>query len=105
METVLADLLELHDGDLTCVVNPSCGGGIARFDLTRDGVVWPLLRPAPEENRDPLDLGCFPLLPFANRIADGRFTFAGDTIALPLNLRRIPMRCMVMAGRLPGRSW
>jgi aldose 1-epimerase len=86
METVLADLVELRDGDLTCVVSPACGGGIARFDLTRDGASWPLLRPEPPGNRDPLDLGCFPLLPFANRVAGGRFTFGGETVTLPLNL-------------------
>jgi aldose 1-epimerase len=102
METVLADLLELHDGDLACLVNPSCGGGIARFDLMRDDVVWPLLRPAPDGNRDPLDLGCFPLLPFANRIAGGRFNFAGNTIALPLNL---PPHPHAMHGHGWQASW
>jgi aldose 1-epimerase len=30
-------------------------------------------------------LACFPLVPFSNRIRDGRFTFGGHAVQLPLN--------------------
>jgi aldose 1-epimerase len=32
----------------------------------------------------PFDWGCFPMAPFAGRIRDGRFTFDGRTVTLPL---------------------
>jgi aldose 1-epimerase len=35
-------------------------------------------------------LACFPLVPFSNRIRDGRFAFGGHAIALPLNHRPQP---------------
>lgn len=44
-----------------------------------------LLRSAPEDGADPPNSGCFPLLPYANRIADGRFVFAGEQYRLPPN--------------------
>ena len=31
------------------------------------------------------DMGCFPLVPFSNRIADGRFCWANQSYQLPLN--------------------
>lgn len=34
----------------------------------------------------PLQMSCFPLLPFSNRIAGGQFSFAGKTVHLPLNM-------------------
>jgi aldose 1-epimerase len=44
-----------------------------------------LLRPARPGEVDPLKFACFPLVPYSNRIRDGRFNFAGQTIQLPLN--------------------
>ena len=45
-----------------------------------DGV--DILRPARGVLNDPLDAACFPLLPFSNRIAFGRFSFAGCDVDL-----------------------
>lgn len=44
-----------------------------------------VLRPAPEMPATPRDTACFPLVPYANRIADGRFTHEGTRFALPHN--------------------
>lgn len=33
-----------------------------------------------------LDWGCYPMVPFAGRIRDGRFSFEGHTVQLPRNL-------------------
>lgn len=60
---------------------PALGGAVAY--LRRDG--RDVLRPAPDGVDDLLATGCFPLVPYANRIAHGRFAFAGETHQLPLN--------------------
>ena len=60
---------------------PDLGGAIAY--LTHNG--RDVLRRAPEGVDDPLATGCFPLVPYANRIAHGRFFFAGEAHRLPLN--------------------
>ena len=47
-----------------------------------------LLRPASEaflQRGDPRSAACFPLVPFSNRIADGRFRFRGRTCQLARN--------------------
>ena len=38
------------------------------------------------EGWGPIDWGCYPMAPFAGRIRDGRFTFRGRDVQLPLNL-------------------
>ena len=35
-------------------------------------------------------MACFPLVPYANRIANGRFAFAGDEVQLRRNWDRDP---------------
>ncbi|HEY0624729.1 aldose 1-epimerase [Sphingomonas sp.] len=71
--------LEAHGWVLELV--PALGGAIGA--LRHDG--HDVLRPAPKGARDPLETGCFPLVPYANRIAHGRFTFDGQAHQLPLN--------------------
>lgn len=63
------------------VLRPDLGGSVASLRL--DGV--DVLRATPADAADPLDTACFPLVPYANRIGDGRFAFAGIDHALPLN--------------------
>ena len=60
---------------------PDLGGAVA--SLTHDG--RDVLRRAPEGVDDLLATGCFPLVPYANRIAHGRFVFDGEEYRLPLN--------------------
>ena len=81
-------LLTLSSGDLRASVAPQAGGAISRFwQTTGDGDIdW--LRAAGDDDisaGNPLGMACFPLLPFSNRIRDGRFEFDGKTVALPLN--------------------
>lgn len=90
--------VKLAAGDLGLELAPHVGGAIARFGLDRSQGYLPLLRPAPEDLHDALDAGCFPLVPFSNRVRDGRFTFAGRQVALSPN----------MAGQrhpLHGQGW
>lgn len=72
----------LQAGGLRLTFDPELGGAI--LSLTRDGE--DLLRPTPEGAADVLETACFPLVPYANRIAHGRFTFGGRTAALSRNM-------------------
>ncbi len=62
-------------------------GGAVAF-LTRDEL--DVLRPTPEGATDPLNFGCFPLVPYANRIDGGRFEFEGREVQLPVLSRFAP---------------
>ena len=72
---------------------PALGGALGRF-------VWDgrdVTRPAPAE-ADVLATGGFPLVPFCNRIRDGRFSFGGHDVALSPNLGDHPHA-------LHGQGW
>ena len=73
-------LLGLTAGDYRLVVNPACGGAIARFDWRGQ----PLLRQ--QVGPSVLDAAAFPLVPFCNRIAHGRFTTPAGAVKLPPNM-------------------
>lgn len=72
-------LVEIAHGDVRAQFLPRLGGALARLTW-RD---IDLLRPAPRDCTDVRDTACFPLAPFANRIADARFSFGGEQIMLP----------------------
>ncbi|MDP2698264.1 aldose 1-epimerase [Thalassospira sp.] len=76
-------------GDFRVGVLPR-GGAITRLDWNRpDGQGYvPLLRPADKKailSCNPSALGCFPLVPFANRLAHSQFEFDGRTVTVPAN--------------------
>jgi aldose 1-epimerase len=81
----LTDLrLKLAFGAWTAEVSPAIGGAILSF--AHAGV--PILRPTPDEAveaRDVRRAACYPLIPYANRIANGRFVFQGVAYQLALN--------------------
>lgn len=64
---------------------PAVGGSIARFDVVGPDGRQPLLRGNDDDYADVLASGCFPLVPFANRIRGGRFDCDGRTIVLEPN--------------------
>lgn len=72
-------MIALERGGVSCTLDPELGGSL--LSLSVDGV--DLLRPSPSTPRDILETACFPLVPFANRIAGGRMTFRGREIVLP----------------------
>jgi aldose 1-epimerase len=86
-------LVELQAGALHLQLAPAAGGSIARF-FSRSGErrqYW--LRPASDEAvaaRQPLKMGSFPLVPFCNRIRNGRSTFGALPIDLPPNYQDSP---------------
>lgn len=75
--------LEIGAGDYRLVAAPGRGGSILRFDWRGQ----PVLRPAPDPSSllSILDAACFPLVPFSNRIAHGRFAVDGREIRLRPN--------------------
>src|SRR5690349_784157 len=77
----------IRRGDMTVDVVPA-GGGVARWSSVRDGRLFDWLRPATPSDvarGNPLGMASFPLVPFSNRIRDGRLRFEGRTIEIPLN--------------------
>lgn len=78
--------LRLAAGALAAEVLPSVGGSIARFDRIGTGRRQPLLRGTDAAAPAVLDTGCFPLVPFANRIRGGRFQCDGREVHLPPNM-------------------
>ncbi len=87
-------MLTLRNGGAVLDLLPEVGGAVSRFAV--DGV--DVLRPAPEGTANVLDTACFPLVPFANRIANGTFAFDGETVHLPRNFGDHPHA-------LHGQGW
>ena len=77
-------VLLLRAGRLAVDVDAHAGGSLARFAVDRADI----LRPGRG-----VQGGCYPLVPYSNRIANGRFTFEGRDIVVPANWRglRHPM--------------
>lgn len=74
-------MILLRSGPLATAISPTVGGSL--LWLTHEGV--DLLRHAPADAADPLAMASFPLVPYANRIAGGRFRFDGRDVQLPRN--------------------
>ncbi len=94
-------MLELSAGDAKLLVCPSLGGSIGGW--TRRGT--PILRHTPPESLagdNSRLLSCFPLIPFSNRIAWGRFTFGGESFQLDRNFGDHPH---TIHGNAWQRAW
>ena len=74
-------VLRLRNGNASAEVVPWIGGAIASYRWDLDGRYLDWLRPASTEaliEGDPEKVSCFPLVPFSNRIREGRFHFGGS---------------------------
>ena len=82
-------LLSLRTDRLAVDLAPEAGGAIARFAvLGEGGAAGDVLRPASPEalaSGTGKDAACYPLVPFSNRIANGRLAFDGEEINLAPN--------------------
>jgi aldose 1-epimerase len=79
--------IRLSAGDLVLELAPEVGGAIARFGVDKAQGYTPLMRPAADGGLDDaLEAACFPLVPFCNRVRDGRFSFAGRQVQIAPNL-------------------
>ena len=77
-------MIELRAGELHLVLDPDTGGAIARF--TRGGAE--LLRPVVDPRlaaQNGRAVAGYPLVPYANRVAWGRFRFGGQEYRLARN--------------------
>lgn len=82
-------VISLRAGASELGVASAIGGSIAwyRTQFGSDAIDW--LRPASARAlaaREAGAMGCFPLVPFSNRIREARFRFAGRSVQLPLNV-------------------
>lgn len=82
-------MLQLRAGDSSVVLVPKSGGAMLGWQA---GTMAVLRRPDPDAllRGDVRGFGCFPLLPFANRIGGARFTWRGRDYALARNFGDSP---------------
>ena len=90
--------IELTAGRLRLKLSPEIGGSIAGFQWHDGGNSWPILRHCPDPLDQVLDAASFPLVPYVNRIRDGRFTFRGREVHLQPNMAGDP-------SPLHGQGW
>ncbi|WP_158241501.1 aldose 1-epimerase [Novosphingobium sp. TH158] len=79
MQTLVTGLIELGNAACRLVLDPDRGGSIVAFEWNGNAVMRQACGPGV------LDAACFPLVPFSNRIAQGRFTFEGKEITIAPN--------------------
>src|SRR5438046_5329294 len=84
---------------LVLTLAPATGGSIARFyHLGPDGHRTRVLRGTGRSDASVLDMGCFPLVPYCNRIRGGRFRFRRREITQQPNMAGDP-------SPLHGHGW
>ena len=82
-------LIELRDQLTRLSLAPAVGGSIANWHVTATG--HPLLRHNDEHAHLPGKLGCYPLAPWSNRIANGGFDNPDGWLALTPNSPTDPL--------------
>lgn len=81
---------------------PQFGASLTTLDWRGPAGAWhPVLAPLADPAAG-LTAGCFVMAPFANRIADGRFSFMGRAYHIPVNR---PAEGMAIHGRARERAW
>ena len=76
--------LSLRAGRLAVELAPQAGGSIARFRHDDIDLMRPMTEEAMASGRGN-DAACYPLVPFSNRIANGRLVFDGQEFSLEQN--------------------
>lgn len=91
-------IVTLSAGSLQLTLNPSIGGSISALEWMDGDRSRPILRKCNSLSENVLDAACFPLVPYVNRIRDGRFSFRGREIRLVPNMAGDP-------SPLHGQGW
>jgi aldose 1-epimerase len=96
--------IDLAAGRMTIGVAPALGGSLVDARWRDGGRDVLLTRPAkvPLASATASHMTSFVMAPFANRIADGRFPFAGGEIRLPINR---PAQRVAIHGIARNRPW
>jgi len=82
------ELVTLRSGDAAVQLAPAAGGAVTRYWSEGGGMTREWLRPTPAEafaEGSPYRAAAFPLIPYSNRIREGRFSFRGRSVVQPLN--------------------
>ena len=77
----MIDLLTLHAGDAHLTVDLAAGGRIRALTVAGNDLIVPQ-----SVDPNPLNWGCYPMVPFAGRLREGIFSFDGRVHTLPRNL-------------------
>jgi aldose 1-epimerase len=88
----------LSAGNLRLELSPSVGGSISGFEWVDGDQPRPILRKCNSPLEKVLDAGCFPLVPYVNRIRGGTFSFRGREVHLTPNMAGDP-------SPLHGQGW
>lgn len=78
--------LSLSAGNLELRLSPSIGGSISALEWIDGDRRVAVLRNCNTCHQNVLEAASFPLVPFVNRIRDGRFSFRGRTVRLLPNM-------------------
>jgi aldose 1-epimerase len=79
-------IIRLTAGKLHLELSPSVGGSISAFEWIDEASKRPILRKCNSRNENVLEASSFPLVPYVNRIRDGRFSFRGRDVLLEPNM-------------------
>jgi aldose 1-epimerase len=74
--------IELHHDGTRLTLDPRRGGAIREFQWRQRAIFRPT---AAADGDDPFDMACFPMVPFVNRVAGGRFSFGQRAVQLARN--------------------
>jgi aldose 1-epimerase len=91
-------ILRLFSGPLVLELLPDLGGSIARFSYVDGEEKVNIFRASDSVPKTILDAASFPLVPFCNRIREGRFSFRGREVTLATNMPGDP-------SPLHGHGW
>ena len=74
--------ITLRSGRVSAVVEPAFGGRITAFRFGDTDVFAPIPADGSRDLAAPASCGCFPLVPWSNRIRDGRLHVEGEAVDL-----------------------
>lgn len=80
--------VRISSSALTLEIAPTCGACLTRCELRIGSNRYDILRPAVESQiqaRSPYGASCFPMIPYAGRLREGTFEFAGRSVRFPIN--------------------
>ncbi|MBL4854318.1 MAG: aldose 1-epimerase [Robiginitomaculum sp.] len=89
-------LIHLKSGGFEVGIAPHIGGSITHYRYRSQTRCIDIFRPftqSPEAGNQVLRMGCFPLVPYSNRIRDGKINTGSGPVSLPLNHAPEPHSC------------